>query len=406
MRFVLVLLAGAVAARSADAPAPPTHKLLIFSVDGLDWRYLRDRDSLGLHIPHLREMLKHGRYPDGVIGVWPTVTWPSHTSLITGARPDQHGILGNRRPKSEGGDYYWTVNFLKRRTLWQAAHDRGWVTGSVTWPVTAGASIDFDLPEFFFRRQGGSMDLEGVASKATPGLVDAIAAAYPSFPQEWVNDRTRTLATIYLLRNKRPDLLLVHLVDLDSEEHDEGPFTRNANAILERTDELIGQVQNALPADYDFALVSDHGFERVDRIANVRVLMASHGVTGNVQVLGGIVVARDQAVAAFLRKAASDPANAIGREIPHVELEQYAPNLASAAAVFGPADHVMFGNATAGNYFIAPVEKGNHGFWPTRADYRSVLILSGPGIQPGKEPAMQMVDVAGRLARLMGLSFP
>ena len=134
--------------------------------------------------------------------------------------------------------------------------------------------------------------------------------------------------------------------------------------------------------------------------------MASHGVTGNVQVLGGIVVARDQAVAAFLRKAASDPANAIGREIPHVELEQYAPNLASAAAVFGPADHVMFGNATAGNYFIAPVEKGNHGFWPTRADYRSVLILSGPGIQPGKEPAMQMVDVAGRLARLMGLSFP
>ena len=58
----------------------------------------------------MRRLLKTGSYANGVVGVWPTITWPSHTTLLTGVRPDQHGILGNRRPKSEGGDYYWNVD--------------------------------------------------------------------------------------------------------------------------------------------------------------------------------------------------------------------------------------------------------------------------------------------------------
>ena len=260
--------------------APPAHKLIVVSVDGLDWRYLRDRDALRLRIPNMRHLLHDGRYANGVVGVWPTITWPSHTSLLTGVRPDQHGIEGNKRPKSDGGDYYWNVDLLKAPTLWKAAHDRGQKTAAVTWPVTVGASIDFNLPEYFLRRQGGSMDFKGVASKGTPGLAAEITNAYPSFPRQWVDDRTRTLAALFLLREKKPDLLLVHLVDLDSEEHDQGPYGENANAVLERTDELIGDLLAALPAGYDFALVSDHGFERVDKIANPRVLLTQKHVAG------------------------------------------------------------------------------------------------------------------------------
>jgi len=401
----LLILSACFASAVLAAPTP-AHKLLVLSVDGLDWRYLRDRDSFGLRIPNIRRLLKEGRDAKGVIGVWPSITWPSHTTLITGVRPDQHGILGNRRPQAEGGDYYWTADLLKAPTLWQAAHARGWTVASVTWPVTANASIDFNLPEFFLRRQGGSMDLEGVASKASPNLVDEISSAYPSFPQQWVDDRTRTLAVLYLLQAKRPDLLLVHLVDLDSEEHDRGPFGPDANAILERTDELIGQIVNALPKDYDLALVSDHGFERIDKTANPRVLLARSGMTGEVQPMGGILATTDRSVAIFLRKAAADPANGIGREIPRDEILRYAPRLASVAAVFEPAEHVMFGPAEHGEYFTPPFERGNHGFWPARQDYRSVFLIWGPEIPAGEEPEMQMIDIASRLARLLGLSFP
>ncbi len=381
----------------------PARNLVVLSVDGLDWRYLRDRDALHLRIPHLRRILEGGQIADGVIGVWPTITWPSHTSLITGVRPDQHGIEGNRRPKAQGGDYYWDVSLLKVRTLWQAAHEKGLKTAAVTWPVTVGASIDYNLPEFFLRRQGGSMDLKGVASKATDGLVAEITNRFPSFPQQWVDDRTRMQAALYILSEKKPNLLLIHLVDLDSEEHDQGPFEENANAILERTDELIGDLMSALPAGDTLAVVSDHGFERVDKTANPKVLLAKNNLSGNLEPLGGILTTTDSNVAEFLRQAAHEPANGLGPEINRSELLQYAPRLEHAIAAFQPAEHVMFGPAVDGPYFTPPYEKGNHGFWPTRPNYRSVFLLWGIGVHPGRIGEVQMTSIATRLAEILGL---
>jgi predicted AlkP superfamily pyrophosphatase or phosphodiesterase len=383
--------------------AEPARKLVVVSVDGLDWRYLRDRDQLHLKIPNMRRLLQQGRRADGVIGVWPTITWPSHTSLITGVRPDQHGIEGNRRPKSEGGDYYWNVDLLKSRTLWQVAHDRGLKTAAITWPVTVGAAIDFNLPEKFFRRQGGSMDLDGVTSSATTGLADLISKAFPSFPQQWVDDRTRALAARFLLREKQPDLLLLHLVGLDAEEHEKGPFDRNANAVLEYTDELIGELLAGLPSNYMFALVSDHGFERIDRIVNPRVLLSKSGVTASLTLSGGILTTTEPKAATLLRQAAKDPSNGIGDEISRSELLRYAPKLADAAVAFQPADHVMFGSADRGDYATKPEEKGSHGFWPMRHEYRSVFLLWGPGIRNESLGEMQMVSIADELAATLGL---
>src|SRR5262249_44473230 len=176
---------------------------------------------------------------------------------------------------------------------------------------------------------------------------------------------------------------------------------RNANAVLEWTDELIGRMLAMLPRDYDFALVSDHGFERVDKIANVPVLLAEKGIVGQLQSFGGIAATSDAKVAAFLREAARKSENGIGREVPREEIAQYTPQLSSMLAVFEPAEHVMFGPSAKGAYFTAPAEKGNHGFWPLRRDYRSVFLIFGPGITPGVEPEIQMTSVAGRLAALL-----
>ena len=66
----------------------------------------------------------------------------------------------------------------------------------------------------------------------------------------------------------------------------------------------------------------------------------------------------------------------------------------------------MFGPADKGDYFTPPFEKGNHGFWPLRHNYRSVFLVSGPGVSATSAPEMQMIDIAGRLADLLGLKFP
>src|SRR5580704_1638767 len=66
--------------------------LVVISVDGLRPDYVTQADAHGAKIPNLRRFLKEGTYADGVQGVVPTVTYPSHTTLMTGVWPAKHGI--------------------------------------------------------------------------------------------------------------------------------------------------------------------------------------------------------------------------------------------------------------------------------------------------------------------------
>lgn len=379
--------------------------LLVISVDGLDQRYLDNRDRLGLKIPHLRRLLREGQWSAGVIGVVPTITWPSHTTLITGVDPTVHGILSNRRPASEGGDYPWSARLLKAHTILDAAHDVGMRSATVTWPVTVDAPVAFNLPEYFQRRRGGGMDMRSIENKANPpDSIKRISATFPSFPHEWMDDCTRTQAVVYLLTVAKPDLLLVHLVDLDSEEQDNGPFSREANAVLEYTDELIGQMMEALPAGYAMALLSDHGFERVDTVINLNALAAKQSVSG-IRSEGGIVISGNPDATAWLRSTAREAKYGIGREIPRDELSRLAPALTNADAVFEPADGFMFAyfGSESTEVLTKPREIGNHGHWPTR--YRAIYVLWGPGAKSAKLPEFSQKEIAGRLAAVIGIPF-
>lgn len=410
LRMILTLVSLLVLVSEFPSSAQTTRRtgrpVLVISIDGMDYRYLRDCDKLRLKIPNLRRLMREGELTEGIEGVFPTVTWPSHTTMITGVPPRQHGILGNRRPKSEGGDYYWDVSLLKAPTLWQAAHKAGLKTAAITWPVTVGAQIDFNLPEAFAKRNGGGMDLHTIEAKATPGLVEKIARAFPSFTQEWMDDRTRTQATIYLLKHEKPDLILLHLVDLDSEAHETGPFSREANAKLEYIDELIGQMLQAVPPEMAVAVVSDHGFERADRVMDVNQLLAREGLKGSVEMRPGLLTTNDDAVAAWLRAAAREGKHGIGREIPREELQRFTPDLAQALAAFEPAEHHLFGAAPEGATESNPAERGVHGLWPGRKDYSASFLLWGKRIKPSRKPRASMLTIAPRLAELLGVNFP
>ncbi len=378
MRTITLILAAALAAQGRH--------LLVVSVDGLDQRYLSSCDALQLKIPNLRRLIREGQWSKGVIGVVPTVTWPSHTTMISGVDPAVHGILGNRRPE---GDYYWSASLLKARTLLDAMHAAGRTTAAITWPVTVDAPVTYNLPEYFQKRRGGDMDTRSVESKSTPpDLVARISAMFPSFPQQWMEDRTRTLAAVYLLKTVKPELTLVHLVDLDGAAHESGPFSREANAAVEHIDDLIGDMLRALPKDDVFVLVSDHGFEKVDDEVSVAI--------DGVRTRGAIAIADTVAAAETLRTAPG-----VGREIPKDEVARFAPDLAKAEAVFESAAGVMFRNKSETH--SQPAEAGNHGHWPMR--YRAVFVAWGPGIKAERLPEFSQMEIAPRLAALLGITF-
>jgi arylsulfatase A-like enzyme len=382
-----VLLAGSIWA------AQP---LMVISVDGLDNRYLAEADQRGLKIPTLRKLMREGQYSQGVIGVVPTVTWPSHTTIITGVDPVVHGILANWRPP---GDRYLEYSQINSPNLIGVAHKAGRTIAAITWPVTVGAPVDWNLPEFFAARRGADMDLRSIESKANPpDLVTRIAADSPAFAQQWMDDRLRTMATIWILRHQHPQLTLLHLVDLDTEQHDNAPFSRESYATLEHIDQLIGEIVTALPAGTAVAIVSDHGFERVDKIVNIKSIVPA------VVQSGSILLAPDVKTAAQLLELKKDPKYGIGRQIPKEEFARFPSTLSgNPAAVFDSAEGVMFGNTPNGELTAKPEEIGNHGHWPMR--YRSVYVLSGSGISHQVLPEFSIKDIASRLATVLGTPF-
>src|SRR5258708_29558216 len=111
----------------ALAQEPPSRPaVILISIDGLKPEYVLDADAHGLKIPALRRFLREGAYSTGVHGVVPTVTYPSHTTLITGVSPARHGIYANTTfdplRKNFGGSH-WHAEDINVPTLSHIAAD-------------------------------------------------------------------------------------------------------------------------------------------------------------------------------------------------------------------------------------------------------------------------------------------
>src|SRR5918993_3247639 len=127
--------------------------LLVISIDGLHPRYVLEAERHGLAIPTLRAYVREGVYASGVVGVMPPVTFPSHTTLVTGTSPAKHGIIANTPfdpTHSNREGWYWYAEDIRVPTLWAVLAARNLKTASVNWSVTVGdAAIDYLIPELW-----------------------------------------------------------------------------------------------------------------------------------------------------------------------------------------------------------------------------------------------------------------
>lgn len=379
------------------AAAP--NKLLVISIDGLDTRYLHDADRLGLKIPTLRKLMNEGATAQGVVGIVPTVTWPSHTTIISGVPSTEHGILTNDQP-GKPGQRWWYVSFLKARTLWHAAKEKGRKVATVYWPVTTGADVDFNFPEFWEKRGEHEILFEPIAVRATPKLEERVSLVYPSFPRSLWTDTSGMQAVRYLLEFEKPDLTLVHIADLDSEEHDQGAFSKNAKAVLEHADYLVGWAMEKLPPETLVAIVSDHGFENVNHVVRPKVMLKD----GAVEARNGLIGAKDEAAAKFFRDRIGK--DGIAREVPMEEVKQMETVAVGWVAAFDTMPGHVATNDINGPAISAGPGKGTHGLWPSRADYRASFVLWGPGVRKTKLGEISMLDIAPTFADILEVSLP
>src|SRR5208337_339284 len=270
----LGLLGLFVQVQAVAAQGTATPLLVVISVDGLRPDYITAADQHGAKVPHLRKFLSEGTYAEGVTGVIPTVTYPSHTTLMTGVWPAKHGIWGNTTfdplQKNYQG-WYWYAEDIRVPTLWDAAKQAGRTTASIQWPVTVGADITWNIPEMW--RTGAPEDAKLIRALSTGGLLDEGAKDVGPFrggiDTSVEGDEVRGKYAVWILEKKRPGLLTLHLTALDHIQHETGPFSEEAIAVLERLDAVIEKVRLAAekiaPGRAFFAVVSDHGFVKCDQ---------------------------------------------------------------------------------------------------------------------------------------------
>jgi len=259
--------------------------VLMVSVDGMKPGYVTAADEHGLKVPFLRSLLASGTFATGVTGVWPTVTYPSHTTLITGAAPAEHGILNNLEfdPRRKFADsWFWYARQVKVPTLWHAARQAHLRTASIAWPVTVGdTDIDFLIPEYWriFRptEDLNPTDRYLIEALSRPeGLLDAMQRTLgPYLMGNDVSlpaDEIKTRYALEILRAHKPAFMTIHLSSLDEAQHDHGPFSAEANASIEAIDEMLSRLVAASRANDSAAVavvVSDHGFESLEHRVNL-----------------------------------------------------------------------------------------------------------------------------------------
>lgn len=410
-------------------------RALVISLDGLDARYITDPDKYGLKIPTLRKLMANGVTAKGVYSVYPSVTYPNHTSMITATVPARHGILGNNIIETPdvkpSGAWYWYSKDITADTLWIAAKRSGKTVGLVSWPVGVGAG-DWNIPEINVPggKRGDTMKL--VSQSSLPiGLLEEIEKAVPDLyvkDNKDEGDNARSLIAEYIVKQKRPDVMLVHLYDLDHFEHDFGPFTPEVLAILEKVDGYVARLIEAVDKETAIFIVSDHGFKPITKNFRPGVLLQRAGLVTSTKENGrdvitdwkagvyvssasAAIILKDPNDAATLKRVreifeplAGKPDSGLFRVLGAAEIKKLGAN-PRAAIMLDPAD----GYSMGGGYFGEPItmspSKGTHGYVPTREEFFASFIASGAGVSRRGRLTnyIEMPDVGATIAASIGL---
>ncbi|MBL8828385.1 MAG: alkaline phosphatase family protein [Planctomycetaceae bacterium] len=438
LKLVVALLT--LAAWTATRAAEPSRHVVIISIDGLAAYLLDDPKS---PLPTIRRLAREGGHVVGGMKTSnPSVTWPNHTTLVTGVRPEKHGVLANgvlvrgapgvpvfTDPKKDKQD------LVRVPTLFDVAHAAGLTTAEINWPCTRGAkSLDDSFP-----------DVPEAVLHSTPRLRSELVAAGiladetdKSFGTSSVvgRDHWWTESACHVIRQRKPNLLLLHLLNVDSTHHTYGAQTPSSYTANAYADACVGRVLQALDEAgirerTTVFVVADHGFALTPRAIRPNVLLrqemlltvgAGNKVTearvnvvpeGGVGLVycnepGNVEALRKQAKELFTGKegvaAVLEPAQFAEYGMPHPREYSQAPDLVIVAKDGYAVSAQAESDAFVATQVEGKVSLGSHGLITTNPQMNAICVISGRGIKAGsKVDKAENIDVAPTAARLLGL---
>ncbi|ALN61856.1 phosphodiesterase-nucleotide pyrophosphatase [Lysobacter antibioticus] len=394
MRPILSAAASALLVLVLAACAPPTRvappadtPLLLISIDGFRASYF----ELGL-TPHIERFAGEGVRAQWMTPSYPSLTFPNHYTLVTGLRPDHHGVVHNSMSDEQLGRFKISDRDAVGETRWWNGGEPIWIgaqkaglrSATLFWPGSE-APIRGLRPNRW-RPFDAAIDENA--------RVDEVLA--------WLGEPAST----------RPHVATLYFDALDREGHDHGPNSPQVREALARIDIAMGRLLEGLSArkqldHVNIVLVSDHGMAEVapgQRIAVEDMVSPEQAVVTSLGQSIGIIPNRGHEAEVEQRLLG-----------PHVTYDCWRKAELPEHWHYGSHPRVppivcqMHEGWDAIEREKLPKDglgqtRGSHGFDPALPSMRAIFVARGPAFKPGTTiPAIDNVDVYPLLARLIGI---
>ena len=418
-------------------------KLVIISMDAM----ISEDVPVLAKQPVFREILEEGALVRKVRSIYPTLTYPCHTTMISGNLPDRHGVTANSPlcPGVKPAPWNFYHDAVRCRDLFDACKEAGLTTAAVGWPVSGNhPSIDYLVDEIWpvdRRMSPENLRATLLGAGTSEELFEEIVK--PLVPLRL--PRTQPNTAIFssriaagILRKYRPDVLAIHLAEFDHYRHKEGVHGPLIERAAQEQAENLMTIEEALREngdlqDCNIVLTSDHGQLDCRRKASPNVLLREHGYIttdpkGRVTDWSVYAVATGMSVQVWLRdpsdrklyeevysllqKCAEEGSCGFSRVYTTEETEAMEHLTGGFSFVLETDDITHFGDDWTGDYMKPDPQVlegkfyGSHGYHPDKGP-RMPFIAKGPAFRKGAvlEDAL-LQDQAPTYARILGVSLP
>lgn len=390
-------------------------------------------------LPNFSSFLEGAALCGHVSSTYPSLTYPAHTSIITGRMPKNHGVINNTKlqPKRERADWVYQRKYIKTTTLYDEAKKKGLRTAALLWPVVGQSRIRYAVPEVMVTRKwqnqilvnalNGPIAYQLDLNKRFGHLRDGIRQpALDNFIQA---------SALYTIEKYDPELFLLHLTDVDTNRHIYGVHHEKVNAALRRHDQRLGEILEKLEKtgnmeDTAVIILGDHYQKDARKIAYLNYFLQKEGLIqikdGKIKDWQAVAKTCDGSCYIYLNKGKRAD-GALQKQVRSMleklaEREDYGIgqifSAEEAARLGADPECFLMIEAREGWVFLDDWEqeskdvreekehfvRGTHGYLPCGEEYQTFFAAKGCGIRPCTvDREIRLWDEGATIAVLMGL---
>lgn len=402
----------------------PAQHVILISVDGFRPNfYVEERWPA----PTIQQLAKEGLHAQGMRPVSPSVTLPDHTTMITGALPNKHGIYHNQPfdPSGWEAGRYSHSNQIKVETMWDAVKQAGGTSASLNWPVSQEAPVDWN---YFSHGSRSNSYPESFVQDIENNLIGKIPETNSydrvSDFDYYASDLRLAKVASYLIEKHQPNLMTIHFSATDHFQHEQGREGDKVKKAIANADVCISQLVEAAKKAgiYEqtvFIVCGDHGFEDRHTQLAWNSLLIKEGLLESKPDRGSwkacfkdqflmLKDPDDKVTLAQVRKLLEEQPPSIRklyRIVEREELDIYGADPNAVLAV-QPIEGVVCTTRYNHPDLVQSTPGGSHGLLPDRQNLYAGFLAYGPGIRKNSVmPTLNMEDVAPLIAFCLGIDF-